>query len=107
MCPSSDPRLHRSPVTWGQHKTLHTRRHTQGSTLLPHRQCHEHHLGPRITAGPGAEQAASAQGSGAFPLLLSPSVIYLLLLGILHLLPFYRSDWWLPGNGFVPVTPQQ
>lgn len=80
MCPSSDPRLHRSPVTWGQHKTLHTRRHTQGSTLLPHRQCHEHHLGPRITAGPGAEQGASAQGSGAFPLLLSPSQCDLLAL---------------------------
>lgn len=71
--PSSDPRLHRSPVTWGQHKTLHTRRHTQGSTLLPHRRCHEHRLGPRIAASPGTEQAASARGSGGLP---SPPVSF-------------------------------
>lgn len=47
---------------------------TQGSTLLPHRRCHEHRLGPRIAVGPGAEQAASVRGlRGAFPLLPSPS----------------------------------
>lgn len=86
------------------HTKAHTGQHAaapqavpRASPWSPHR-CQPRHRAGSICTGLRGPSLSSC---------LLPSVIYLLLLGILHLLPFYRSDWWLPGNGFAPVTPQQ
>lgn len=80
----------------------------------PSQPCELHRISVRLgmlLAAPGLSRQHLQWGSGgpSLSLCLLPGMIYFHLLQILHLMPFNKFCWWLPGNGFMPmpVAPQQ